>query len=257
MRLKVEKISRAIAESLASVEAIECVTLGEAAAEDIHAPYFTLVMDAYCRGPAPDEARRRELYGNPLPFETALHEVKDRFFADSLPVHVEYRSIEAVDALISGKKAIASAIRETGTYPFYKLHECTPLFSRTGWIDAARAATRDLPPSFWNDLLSAYYSKMEHFLSDLGASTTRSDDFFTDVSLAGFLTSTVSALFAANQRFEPSYRYTMKALPSLSRLPDGFMGRWDSLLREEGGRNAARKYEIARLLALSVFSMLG
>jgi hypothetical protein len=257
MRVKVEKISRGIAEGLARVGEIECVTLGEAANEDFLDPYFTLVMDAYCSGPVPDEKERRAMYGNPMTFETALHVTKDRFFSEDCPVHVEFHATEAVDGLISGKKALASAVRETGTHPFYKLHECKLLFSRTGWIDKARAATRDLSDSFWEGLLAAFSAKMEHFLSDLGGSLVRSDDFFSSVSLSGFLSSTSSTLFALNKRFEPPYRYTTRDLRGLAVLPDGFMGRWENLVRQESGHGLARKYEIAKLVALSVFAVLG
>jgi hypothetical protein len=257
MRVKVERISGGIAESLARVGGIECVTLGEAANEDILDPYFTLVMDAYCSGALPDEAARREIYGNPMPFETALHVTKDRFFFDGCPVHIEYRATREIDGLISGKDALASAVRETGTHPFYKLHECRILFSRTGWIDKARAETRDLSDAFWNGLLSAFSAKMEHFLSDLGGSLVRSDDFFSSMSLSGFLSSTASTLFALNKRFEPPYRYTTRDLRGLALIPDGFMGRWDNMIRQESGHGLARKYEIAKLMALSVFALFG
>jgi hypothetical protein len=256
MRLKVERISKALAQGLSGLAEVECVTLGEAAEADILDPYFTLVLDVYYRGSAPALARRRKIYGDPTPFETAIHQAKDRFFIESLPVHVEYRDVDRVDQLVRGRDALASAIRETGTHPFYRLRECQVLFSRGGWIDSAREAIQDLPPDFWKGLVAAFSAKMEHYLADLGASVMRADDFYSVVSLSEFLTSTVSTLFALNMRFEPAYRFTMRELPGLALLPDDFMGCWENLVRHEDQLTQARKYEIAKLLAKNIFALI-
>jgi hypothetical protein len=255
MRKKVERVSADIATRLSTLDSIECVMLGEAAEEDVLDPYFTLTIDAYYRGSAPGFEERAALLGNPELFESSLHQEKDRFFVESLPVHVEYRDLKQVEALLSAETALEPVLRETGTHEFYRLAEFRVLFDRSGWILGAKRAIENLPPELWQDLVAAASAKMEHSLSDLGASLMMKDDYFSLIALSGFASHAASLLFALNRRFEPSHRFMTRELTTLRALPQDFAARWESLLRHEGELTPARKYEVAKLIAKSAFEL--
>ena len=84
----------------------------------------------------------------------------------------------------------------------------------------------------------------------------REDPLFFALSMSRFLRGLASFLFALNRQFEPPARLLAGHLAGLARLPDGFVGRFESLLREEPELNRERKCEIAGLLARSVLSMV-
>jgi hypothetical protein len=111
-----------------------------------------------------------------------------------------------------------------------------------------------LPDFFWNGLHEAFVVKMEHYLADLGAASFGDDGYFYGVSMAGFTRYAVASLFMANRKFEPSHRYISTRLRELKRLPDNFIGRWETLLRSGGGISEAQRYEVAELIAKSVLA---
>jgi hypothetical protein len=118
-----------------------------------------------------------------------------------------------------------------------------------------RSAFSDSPSEFWERLLETYQQKMEHCLSDLGGAALKDDKFFYFVSLSGFMRTCVSALFALNRQWEPSERSMTGALMGLAKLPEDFDGRWSTLLRTDGSVDPARRYQIAQLIARSVFAL--
>jgi hypothetical protein len=83
----------------------------------------------------------------------------------------------------------------------------------------------------------------------------RGDELGYALFLAQFLRGLSAYLFALNRRFEPHQRLLASELLSLPRLPDGFAGRFESLLREEPELPRERKREVAELLARSVIKM--
>jgi hypothetical protein len=255
MRFKVERIARGLADSLSALAELECLAVGQAAEEDILDPYFSLIIDAYFRGGVPSVEGRKALYGAIEHFETGTKRAKDRFFMEDVPVHVNLIDAADFDAFLDGRGALEALVRESGTHCLYRLCECRVLFSRSDWHSRVKAALAGLGEGFWAGLRDAYYEKMDHFLSDMGASTLRGDGYFTLVSTAEFLKYAASAIFALNRKFEPAHRFVSREVRKLPALPASFLSRWDSLLREHGELTPPRKYEIAKLLAKSLFGM--
>ena len=66
---------------------------------------------------------------------------------------------------------------------------------------------------------------------------------------------TLSFLFAVNRTFEPSARLLVEKVLELPRLPDGFRGRFESMLRDDPELPRERKREIAELLVKSILPM--
>ncbi len=118
-----------------------------------------------------------------------------------------------------------------------------------------RGALAESPGEFWMRLRETHQLKLEHSLSDLGGAALKDDRFFYFVSLAGFMKACASALFALNRQWEPSDRHMTGALMGLPKLPDDFTGRWSTLMRTDGSVDPARRYQIAQLIARSVFSL--
>jgi hypothetical protein len=96
---------------------------------------------------------------------------------------------------------------------------------------------------------------MEHFLSDLGAALIQGDDFHYLISSAGFIKNACVALFCINRRFEPSHRGFYEQVKALPILPEEFIGRFESFLRNDSEMTAQRKYSLAQLIARSVLSL--
>lgn len=255
MRIKAEHAARTLADSLCARAGLECVTLGEAAETDLLDPYFSLAIDAYFQNGVPSLDERIALYGKGAHFETDIDGSKDRFFLEDIPVHVNLVAVEAIDALLREKDIPGAIIRETGTHLFYRIAHFRELSAGSAWLSGAREALAGLANGFWESLSRAYRAKMEHFLSDMGASVMRGDDFFSLVSTSEFLKYTVSALYAVNRRFEPSHRFIAQGVKELPVLPDNFMARWEALLKSGPDSGAARKYEVAKLLAKSVLAL--
>jgi len=263
MKRKVERLAKAITETISSWEAVECVTLGEHSESDVNDPYFALVVDVYLRAAPPAIEERQAAFaravGQPGAFETSASRSKDRFFIDGLPVRVEYKSVETIDDVIGRCRGPDSQIvwifKNSGTYMFYRLIHSRVLFQKSDWLLNARRDLADLPSSLWESLRDAFLSKMEHYLADLGASTFSDDGYFYDVSMAGFIRYTAAAIFTANRCFEPSHRYASAQLRELKSLPDDFLGRWETLLRSDLDLTRNQKYEVAELIARSVLAL--
>ncbi len=102
---------------------------------------------------------------------------------------------------------------------------------------------------------SAYQLKMEHMLSDLGAAAQSDDEYFFDISSAGFIRYAAAVLFMINKKFEPSHRSVTSLLSTLKKTPEDFSGRWDSLVRYDPGISKAQRFEVAQLIARSILAM--
>lgn len=264
MKRKVERLASSITEAVSTWDSVECVTLGEHAESDILDPYFALVIDVYLRGSPPTAEERQaafaESLGQPGAFESAVSRSKDRFFIDEIPVRVEYKNVDMLDDAIARSKGpdaeFVWVLKNSGTYMFYRLQYSKVLYKKSDWIDGARREIAELSPGFWEGLREACQSKMEHYLSDLGAASCSDDGYFYSVSLAGFVRYTAASLFMANKRLEPSHRDISEKLRSLPSLPPDFLERWDGLIKpglQPGiDQNAMRTYKLAELIALSV-----
>jgi len=262
MKRKVEQLANSITEAVSRWNSIECVTLGEHSEADILDPYFALVIDVYLRGSPPTAEERQAAFaaclGQPGAFESAVSRSKDRFFIDEIPVRVEYKNVNMLDDAIKRSKGpdagFVWVLKNSGTYMFYRLQYSRILYKKSDWIDTTRREIAQFSPAFWEGLREACQSKMEHYLSDLGAASCSDDGFFYSVSLAGFVRYTAASLFMANRRLEPAHRAINEKLRELPSLPADFLERWVSLLKPGIETDAMHKYKIAELIALSVIN---
>jgi hypothetical protein len=262
MKGKADRIVKAITGAISTWPGVECVTLGEHAEADVLDPHFALVIDAYLHGDQPPVEERQASFaavaGQPGAFESSVTQSKDRFFVEELPLRVEYKRVEMIDEVIARSKepdaTLVWVFKNSGTHMLYRLQNSTLLYQKGDWLKQVRHDISHLPSAFWKALQGASAVKMEHYLADLGAASFGDDGYFYGVSMAGFTRYTAASLFMANRKLEPSHRNISARLCELKRLPDNFLGRWETLLRSDGGISAAQKYEVAELIARSVIA---
>jgi hypothetical protein len=252
---KVERNSRKLSQLISSWPGIETVVLGEAAEARILDPYFTISLDVYYRNALPDAAERKSCFGNPAAFDTVPAFTEDRFLLEELPVKVRYQATERVDRLLERIRRGEWIFHDTGTYPFYRLLHGQVLYKKTSWLDETRKKLSTLPEHFWKTIVNGARLSAAYYLNDLRAAVYRGDGLFYTFSLSHFLRSLCSFLFALNHTFEPSARVLVEKVLELPRLPDGFDGRFESMLREDPEMPPQRKREIAELLLKSIFPM--
>jgi hypothetical protein len=237
---------------------VECVSLNEAALPDTLDPYFALILDIYYKDSIPDAKKRQELFGEDLEaFETSAKETKDRFLIGDIPIRLEYKSVKMIDELVSIADAKLESlwlIKDSGTYGFYRLSAGEIVFSRSDWINNIRARLLKLSDEFWQSMRMASESKMEHFLSDLGAAFMQGDDFFYLTSAAGFIKNACLTLFCINKHFEPSHR-AYKQVLQLKELPDSFRSYFEAFLKPDPDINMERKFSLAQLIARGIISL--
>ena len=254
-RMLVERFSKI----LGGWPGVECVTVNEAATGDSLDPYFALILDVFFSAPIPDERTRRGMFGPDSSFfESSGLGGKDRFLVGDVPVRLEYKSTGKVGELLDIADSDADSlwlIKHSGTYGFYRLACGDTVFSRSGWIDRIRLRLEKLPDAFWDEMRSAAQSKMEHFLSDLGAAAFQADEFHYLVSSAGFIKTACLALFCANRRFEPSHRAYYRRALELPVLPEGFSARLDNFFSAGPGDSMERRFSIAKLIAVGIMEL--
>lgn len=258
MKPKVRELADQLVGVISSWEMVECVCLNEAAAADTLDPYFALILDVYIRGAIPVASARDRAYPAHSVFETSPTGTKDRFMVGELPVRIEYKSVDRIEELAAIALRAGSdlwKLRDSGTYVFYRLVHCLPLFQRTDWLAGVTKKLSGLSDSFWVQMRSFYQSAMDHYLADLGASIIRDDAFHYMISAANFIKYACAALLMENGEFEPSHRGYLPYVSALKTLPDDFAGRFESYLRPDSELPPARKYEIAKLIARSIVSL--
>lgn len=258
MKPKVRELADKLVSIISAWEMVECICLNEAAATDTLDPYFALILDVYVRGAIPAAALRVGEYPAHSVFETSPTGTKDRFISGEMPVRIEYKSVERVEELTTIALRAGSdlwKIRDSGTYGFYRLVHCRPLFQRTEWLVSITSRLSGLTDSFWVQMRSFYQSTMDHFLADLGASIIQDDPFHYMISAADFIKYACAALFMENGQFEPSHRGYLDQVATLKTQPDDFTGRFESFLRPDSELPPSRKYEIAKLIARSIVNL--
>jgi len=254
MKVKVESVAERIGAICSGWGAVEAVCLSELSGEDILDPYFSLSFDVFHSAPLPSlEERRRAFEGLGVgAFESSLVQTKDRFLLDGLPVRLEYKPLAALELFLDGSQAGRASLLAAGTYPLHRLTHGRIHFDRSGWIASVRSRCNSLPSGAWEALRDLTAARMEHSLADLAASARRDDPYFYLESIAGFARHALSLVFIANRVFEPSHRSIERRFGELSRLPDDFSGRWESLLRSDLGITKEQRCEIASLIAKSI-----
>jgi hypothetical protein len=258
MKPKVRELADKLVAAISQWDSVECICLNEAATTDTLDPYFALILDVYIRGSVPSSAVRASSYPSHTVFETSPTGTKDRFLVGELPVRIEYKHIDRIEELTNIALRAGSdlwKLRDSGTYVFYRVVHCQPLFQRTEWLSEITAKLSNLTDPFWVQMRSFYQSSMDHFLADLGASIVQNDHFFYMVSATSFIRYACSALFMENGLFEPSHRGFLSQVGELKTLPDDFAGRFESFLRPDSELPPQRKYEIAKLIARSIVSL--
>jgi hypothetical protein len=235
------------------------VSLNEAALPDTLDPYFALILDVFFSGEIPGPEERCDLYGDDVGvFETANQGNKDRFLIGDIPVRIEYKSTDKIDELVDiadTKPDQLWLIKDSGTYGYYRLNHGEILFARTDWIQKIRKRLMNLDISFWRTMRDAHQSKMEHYLSDLGAALIQGDNFHYLTSSAGFIKSAALTLFCINRRFEPSHRAYNRQIHGLGVLPESFLTQFEAFLSNEDALPMERKYSLAQLMARGIIAL--
>jgi hypothetical protein len=233
--------------------------LNEAATPDTLDPYFALILDVYYRDRIPSADERLSAYGQDVvAFETSSQTNKDRFLIGDYPIRIEYKDVKKVDELVTIADSRVDQlwlIKDSGTYGFYRLVHGDILFQKNSWIQEIRSRLKHLGDPFWIQMREAHQSKMEHFLSDLGAALIQGDNFHYLISSAGFIKNACEVLFCINHRFEPSHRGFYEQVKTLPKLPDEFISRFESFLANDSEMTAERKYNLAQLIARSIISL--
>ncbi len=258
MKPKVRELADRLVASISAWDAVEAICLNEAAATDTLDPYFALILDVYVRDSVPSVSVRQSAFPPHSVFETSPTGSKDRFMVGDLPVRIEYKSIARIGELTEIALRAGSdlwKIRDSGTYVFYRLVHCKALFERSSWIKEETARLSNLSEEFWVQMRSFYQSTMDHYLADLGASIVRDDPFHYLIASSNFINFACAALFMENGEFEPSHRGYLSRISTLKTLPDDFAGRFESFLRPDSELPPARKYEIAKLIAVSLVNL--
>ncbi|MDR1597004.1 MAG: DUF4037 domain-containing protein [Treponema sp.] len=259
MKYKTKLLVDRFVQALSSWSGIECVSLNEAAQPDTLDPYFALILDVFYSGTIPGPEERCALYGDDvLVFETSNQGNKDRFLIGDIPVRIEYKAAGKIDELIDiadKRRDQLWLIKDSGTYGYYRLSYGEILFHRTAWIEKIRERLLNLDISFWQTIRDANQSKMEHYLSDLGAALIQGDDFHYLISSAGFIKTACLTLFCINRRFEPSHRAYYKQVHELSVLPESFLTQFETFLHSGGDLTMERKYSLAQLMARGIIAL--
>ena len=259
MEYKTRVLTNRFTDLLSQWPAVECVSLNEAAGASTLDPYFALILDVFYTEAIPVPADRKNQYGNDLSaFETTNQEKKDRFLAGDLPVRIEYKAVGQIEELVSFldiKRKSIWLIKDSGTYGFYRLAHGEILFSRSDWINEIRNRLANPEDEFWFHMREANQSKMEHFLSDLGAALMQEDDFYYLISSASFIKYACLTLFCLNRQFEPSHRAYYKQVRELAELPESFPVQLETFLSEAPEITMERQYALAQLIARSIVTM--
>lgn len=255
MEQKVEGLIEFLKNTISGWHRVECITTDARAEADVMDPYFALVIDVYCRGKVPSAEVRQTAFGDPGAFESSAGRTKDRFFLKEIPIRIEYKDVSHMNKLVGTPTRQIRILKNSGTYPFYRLQKNKVIFDASGWIGGIREELERFPEDAWESLRDSFSFKMEHYLSDMGAASFSGDKFFHLLSVSGFMRYAAASVFMFNRRFEPSHREFEEQLRALPRLPESFMHLWDLILEKEREVPDDKRFELARILARGVFSL--
>jgi hypothetical protein len=256
MKFKTKLLVERFTGILSTWEGVECITLNEAAMPDTLDPYFALILDVFCSAPIPGAEERCRLYGDDVAaFESSGQNEKDRFLIGDIPVRLEYKKTAKIDELVGIACTNHESlwfIKDSGTYGFYRLANCEIVYSRTNWIHDVRERLNHIEDKFWDEMRNTVQSKMEHFLSDLGAACFQGDKFHYLIASAGFIKMACLTLFCVNRRFEPSHRAYFKQVCELPILPGSFAAEFETFLKDNSGEDMGARFSIAKLIAQKI-----
>lgn len=238
---------------------VECVTLNEAALADVLDPYFALILDVFFSAPIPDVLERCRLYGSDVAaFESSGQNEKDRFLIGDIPVRLEYKFTGKIEELVSFTDAKVDSLwmtKDSGTYGYYRLVHGEIVFSRGKWIHNIRKRLEKPGEIFWTEMRLSAQSKMEHFLSDLGAASFIGDEFHYLLASAGFIKTACLTLFSINRRFEPSHRAYYTQVLELPILPETFTDVFSNFLQRNTGKSMEMRFRLAQIIAVGIIKL--
>ena len=256
MKYKTKLLVERFTEILSAWKGVECITLNEAALPDTLDPYFALILDVFCSSKIPNADERCGLYGDDVAaFESAGQSEKDRFLIGDIPVRLEFKKTKKIDELVDIAFSDHDSlwlIKDSGTYGFYRLANCEIVYSRTKWIHDVREKLTKIGDQFWAEMRAAVQSKMEHFLSDLGAACFQNDKFHYLIASAGFIKSACLTLFCINKHFEPSHRAYFKQVSELPVLPESFSAEFQTFLENNASSDLDSRFYLAKLMAQKI-----
>jgi len=256
MKYKTKLLVERFTEILSSWAGVECITLNEAALPDILDPYFALILDVFYSSPIPNPEERCILYGKDVMFfESASQGEKDRFLIGDIPVRLEFKKTEKINEIVNiayAKHEMLWLIKDSGTYGFYRLANCDIIFSRSNWIHEVRKLLENFNNNFWNEMRSTVQLKMEHFLSDLGASCYQNDKFHYLIASAGFIKTACLTLFCINKKFEPSHRAYYNQVCELPILPESFVAEFQTFIDGNSFIDLESRFHLAKLIAQKI-----
>ena len=255
MQQKVGRVSQHLNQIICAWSGIEAVVLGEAAETGILDPYFTISLDVYHHSGVPPSEERKGLFGDPTAFDTVPGLTEDRFLLEELPVKIRYQSTERVDYMLKRIADKEWIFHDASTYLFYRLLHGQVLNQKSEWLDRTRDKLSEVADHFWQMVKNGARIAAAYYLNDLRAAVYRGERLFYVFSLSHFLRSLCSFLFALNRTFEPSDRLIAERVQELPKLPDGFGGRFESMLRDNPELSPERKLEVAELLVKSILPM--
>lgn len=234
-----------------SLEALSVLRFGT----DRYDPSFFISYDVYHRGAIPGPGEREELFTFAAGFESTRDGEKDRIMLEDIPLRLEYKCIDQVDHLVRAASEGAAEAWSVSTYGFFRLLQATAVLERGDWLRSTRKTLQYLPDSFWRARIAACQARMDHVLADLTSAAYAGETLFYQLSLAAFLETLASLLFAVNREFEPPGRTLQDSLLALPVLPEEFETRLAYLLRSDVDISDTRRREIARLITLSALRL--
>jgi hypothetical protein len=256
MKEKVKNLRDKLVQAMAQWKNLECILVNADAEVDILDPYFALILDVFYKDEVPTPAERIAAYGkNIVALEMSV--IKDRFFDGDIPVHLDFKScarIESITAQTTENNS-GTARSDTGTYGYYRLLYGTIAFNRTGWIQHIQKTLSTPCDDFWKRSRDTAQTKMEHHLSDMGASQMKDDNFFVALSLANFVKNACRTLFCINKHFEPSPKAFYEQVLKLPILPDAFEAQLETMLFFGDNWSPKRCYALAKTLAKSIVAL--
>lgn len=255
MKRKSEEVSAFLIDTMSQWDGIDCICIGQRSQHDELDPHYALVFDIYYCNSIPPVEKRQSLFNNPGAFESAPGGMKDRFFLDEIPVRIEYKHIPDMQDQVEYPLRHIKLLKNTGTYPLYRLLHFPLVFSKSDWIERMRVSLNSFPLDAWQGLFDSFSAKMEHYLSDFGAAAVSENQFFRLMSRAGFLKFAGASIFMANHAFEPSHADYEIQLKNQPILPANFANLWDSISGERNDLSEFKKFEHARLLAREIFEL--
>lgn len=253
MRQKVQKLTDAIHDLIAGWDGVTAVTLGDTLEKDLYDPYFFIRYDVYFTDTLPSFAERQETLSFVQAYETSSCGMKDRFLADGLPVRIEYRNTAKVEKLLDAAVAGGEAFCDSSTYGLFRLKDFNILTDSTNWLKTCREKMEKLPDSFYSVIARRQVASLEHVVSDMGAAIVKEDELFFHISMGRFLEYTLETLYSLNKKLDPGPR--ARAVDHLTSLPESFRTRLEILIQDQSSFSPRQKFEIAELVATSLYNM--